>query len=36
MVPIDQAVITGIVFHRYDGSDAISLSPVGHQSNAGL
>jgi biotin carboxyl carrier protein len=36
MVPIDQHVITGIVFHRYDGSDAVSLSPVGHQSNAGL
>ena len=36
MVPIDQHVITGIVFHRYAGSDAVSLSPVGHQSNAGL
>jgi hypothetical protein len=36
MVPIAQRVITGIVFHRYEGSDAISLSPVGHQSNAGL
>jgi len=36
MVPIDQGVITGIVFHRYEGSDAISLSPVGHQSNAGF
>jgi hypothetical protein len=36
MVPIDQGVITGVVFHRYDGSDAVSLSPVGHQSNAGF
>jgi murein DD-endopeptidase MepM/ murein hydrolase activator NlpD len=36
MVPIDQGIITGIVFHRYDGSDAVSLSPVGHQSNAGF
>jgi hypothetical protein len=36
MVPINQSVITGIVFHRYEGSDAISLSPVGHQSNAGF
>jgi biotin carboxyl carrier protein len=36
MVPIDQGIITGIVFHRYDGSDAISLTPVGHQSNAGF
>jgi hypothetical protein len=36
MVPIDQHVITGVVFHRYGGSDAVSLSPVGHQSNAGL
>src|SRR5882724_9254772 len=36
MVPIDQHVITGIVFHRYNGSDAVSLSPVGHQGNAGL
>ena len=36
MVPIDQDVITGIVFHKYEGSDAVSLSPVGHQSNAGL
>ena len=31
MVPIDQHVITGVVFHRYEGSDAVSLSPVGHQ-----
>src|SRR3954454_12756793 len=36
MVPIDQHVITGVVFHRYEGSDAVSLSPVGHQRNAGL
>ena len=36
MVPIDQGIITGIVFHRYEGSDAISLTPVGHQSNAGF
>ena len=36
MVPIDQHVITGVVFHRYEGSDAVSLSPVGHQSNAGI
>jgi hypothetical protein len=36
MVPIDQRVITGVVFHRYEGSDAVSLSPVGHQSNAGF
>jgi hypothetical protein len=36
MVPIDQHVITGVVFHRYAGSDAVSLSPVGHQRNAGL
>ena len=36
VVPIDQHVITGVVFHRYDGSDAVSLSPVGHQRNAGL
>jgi hypothetical protein len=36
MVPIQQTVITGIVFHRFAGSDAVSLSPVGHQSNAGL
>jgi hypothetical protein len=36
MVPIDQGIITGIVFHRYAGSDAVSLSPVGHQSNAGF
>jgi hypothetical protein len=36
MVPIAQRVITGVVFHRYAGSDAVSLSPVGHQSNAGL
>jgi murein DD-endopeptidase MepM/ murein hydrolase activator NlpD len=36
MVPIDQRAITGVVFHRYDGSDAVSLSPVGHQSNAGF
>jgi hypothetical protein len=36
MVPINQSVITGIVFHRYEGSNAVSLAPVGHQSNAGL
>ena len=36
MVPIDQHVVTGVVFHRYNGSDAVSLSPVGHQSNAGI
>ncbi|MDX6596322.1 MAG: hypothetical protein QOE87_209 [Gaiellales bacterium] len=36
MVPIDQGIVTGVVFHRYDGSDAISLTPVGHQSNAGF
>ncbi|MDX6538824.1 MAG: hypothetical protein QOI71_434 [Gaiellales bacterium] len=36
MVPIDQHVITGVVYHRYSGSDAVSLSPVGHQGNAGL
>jgi hypothetical protein len=36
MVPINQGVITGVVFHRFDGSDAISLHPVGHQTNAGF
>jgi hypothetical protein len=36
MVPIDQHAVTGVVFHRYAGSDAVSLSPVGHQRNAGL
>lgn len=36
MVPIDQHVITGIVFHRYAGSNAVSLTPVGHQRNAGI
>ena len=36
MVPIDQDAITGVVFHRFEGSDAVSLSPVGHQSNAGI
>src|SRR4051794_37273958 len=36
MVSINQRVITGVVFHRYNGSDAVSLSPVGHQRNAGL
>jgi hypothetical protein len=36
VVPIDQHVITGVVFHRYGGSDAVSLAPVGHQRNAGV
>ena len=33
-VPINQAAITGVVYHRIAGSAAVSLRPVGRQQNA--